>query len=36
MCVANLADLQSEEDQRTPVDQERMFQSSVGFLRKTQ
>jgi len=36
MCVANLADLQSEEDQRTPADQERMFQSSVGFLRKTQ
>lgn len=36
MCVANLADLQSEEDQRTPAEQERMFQSSVGFLRKTQ
>ena len=35
MCVANLADLQSEEDQRTPADQERMFQSSVGFLKRT-
>jgi len=33
MCVANLADLQSEEDTRSPADQERMFQSSVGFLR---
>lgn len=35
MCVANLADLQSEEDTRTPADQERMFQSSVGFLKRT-
>ncbi len=35
MCVANLADLQSEEDQFTPAEQERMFQSSVGFLKRT-
>jgi RNA polymerase sigma factor (sigma-70 family) len=33
MCVANLADLEAEEDVRTPADAERMFQSSVGFLR---
>lgn len=33
MCVANLSDLQSEEDARgATVDHERMFQSSVGFL----
>ncbi|MBI1825156.1 MAG: sigma-70 family RNA polymerase sigma factor [Planctomycetes bacterium] len=32
MCVANLADLQSEEEPAAPVDMERMFQSSVGFL----
>lgn len=35
MCVANLADLEAEEDTRTPEDMERMFQSSVGFLRRT-
>jgi len=35
MCVANLADLESEEDERTPADTERMFASSIGFLRKT-
>lgn len=36
MCVANLADLQSEEDARGGgVDHERMFQSSVGFLSRT-
>ncbi len=34
MCVANLADLESEEDDRTPVDTERMFASSAGFLSK--
>ncbi|MFQ5494112.1 MAG: RNA polymerase sigma factor [Phycisphaerae bacterium] len=33
MCVANLADLESEEDQRTPADTQRMFASSVGFLK---
>ncbi len=32
MCLANLADLQEEEDDREPVDTERMFASSVGFL----
>lgn len=35
MCVANLADLQTEEDPRGAPDHERMFQSSVGFLRRT-
>jgi RNA polymerase sigma factor (sigma-70 family) len=35
MCVANLADLQSEEDATLPVDHERLFQSSVGFLKRT-
>ncbi len=33
MCVANLADLEAEEDVIAPDDAERMFQSSVGFLR---
>jgi RNA polymerase sigma factor (sigma-70 family) len=33
LCVANLADLESEEDERAPADVERMFTSSVGFLR---
>jgi len=32
MCVANLADLQAEEEMRSALDKERMFQSSVGFL----
>jgi hypothetical protein len=36
MCLANLADLESEEDERTPADTQRMFASSVGFLKKTQ
>lgn len=35
MCLANLADLEAEEDERTPADTERMFASSAGFLRKT-
>ncbi len=35
MCVANLADLEAEEVVRTAEDNERMFQSSVGFLRRT-
>jgi len=33
MCVANLADLDSEEDERAPADIERMFTSSIGFLK---
>jgi len=33
MCVANLADIEAEEDERTDADIERMFQSSVGFLK---
>lgn len=32
MCLANLADLQVEEEEWQPVDTERMFASSVGFL----
>ena len=36
ICLANLSDLESEEDERTPADTQRMFASSVGFLRKTQ
>lgn len=35
MCLANLADLESEEEELTPADTERMFASSAGFLRKT-
>ena len=33
MCLANLADLQSEEEPEPPADTERMFTSSVGFLK---
>jgi RNA polymerase sigma factor (sigma-70 family) len=36
MCVANLADLEAEEEDWAPADAERMFASSVGFLRRTQ
>jgi RNA polymerase sigma factor (sigma-70 family) len=35
MCLANLADLEAEEDDRSPADLELMFQSSIGFLKKT-
>ena len=35
MCLANLADLESEEEERPPTDTERMFASSVGFLSRT-
>ncbi len=35
MCVANLSDLDSEEDEQIPADTERMFTSSVGFLRRS-
>ncbi|MGB2986099.1 MAG: sigma-70 family RNA polymerase sigma factor [Phycisphaerae bacterium] len=36
MCLANLADLESEEEEWAPADAERMFASSVGFLRRSQ
>ncbi len=32
MCVANLSDLESEQDEEGGVEVERIFQSSVGFL----
>jgi len=35
MCLANLADLEAEEEDRGPADTERMFASSAGFLRRT-
>jgi hypothetical protein len=35
MCLANLADLEAEEDDRTPADLERMFASSIGFLKRS-
>ncbi len=41
MCVANLADLEAGEEggcplqERSPADNEAMFQSSVGFLKRT-
>ena len=35
MCLANLADLDSEEEQLAPEEAERLFASSVGFLRRT-
>ncbi len=36
MCLANLADLEAEEDDRAPADTNRMFASSVGFLRRSE
>ena len=35
MCLANLADLQAEEETEQPGDTERMFASSVGFLKRS-
>lgn len=35
MCVANLSDLESEQDEEGGVEVERIFQSSVGFLTRT-
>jgi RNA polymerase sigma factor (sigma-70 family) len=35
MCLANLSDLEAEEDDRSASDTEQMFQSSVGFLKRT-
>ncbi len=35
MCVANLEDLQAEQDEAPSGQTDRFFQSSVGFLRKT-
>jgi len=32
LCVANLGDLESEQEEEPEVDTERIFQSSVGFL----
>ncbi len=36
MCVANLADLEAEEEEWSPADTEKMFASSVGFLKRTE
>jgi RNA polymerase sigma factor (sigma-70 family) len=35
MCVANLSDLEAEQEEEGGVDIERIFQSSVGFLTRT-
>jgi len=35
MCLANLADLEEEEEEWSPADTERMFASSVGFLKRS-
>ncbi len=35
LCIANLADLESEEDDRSEVDTKHMFASSVGFLSRS-
>jgi len=35
MCLANLSDLEEEEEEWSPADTERMFASSVGFLKRT-
>lgn len=34
LCLANLTDLESEQEEGSPPDRERLFQSSVGFLRR--
>jgi len=36
MCLANLSDLESEEEEWSPADTERMFASSVGFLKRSE
>ncbi len=36
MCLANMADLEDEEDDRSPIDNERLFASSIGFLSRGQ
>jgi hypothetical protein len=35
MCLANLADLEAEEEDWSPADTERMFASSIGFLKRS-
>lgn len=35
MCLANLADLEEEEEEWSPADTDRMFASSVGFLKRS-
>lgn len=35
MCIANLADLESDQDDRAPADTQRLFASSVGFLSRS-
>jgi len=35
MCVANLNDLQAGQEEAGPVDNERYFQSSIGFLKQS-
>jgi hypothetical protein len=32
MCVANLSDLESEQEEEGVIEVDRIFQSSVGFL----
>jgi len=35
MCLANMADLEAEEDDHLPADTDRLFASSAGFLRQS-
>jgi RNA polymerase sigma factor (sigma-70 family) len=35
MCLANLDDLQAEQDDAGPADHDRFFQSSIGFLKRS-
>lgn len=35
MCLANLEDLKAEQESETPPDREHIFQSSVGFLKRS-
>ena len=35
MCIANLGDLESEQEDEGPVDVDRICQSSVGFLSRS-
>ncbi len=36
MCLANLDDLKAEQESEMPIDREQIFQSSIGFLKRSQ
>jgi RNA polymerase sigma-70 factor (ECF subfamily) len=36
LCLANLEDLRAEQESEAPADRDRIFQSSIGFLKRSQ